>query len=122
MPATLTAPGSTQRARISTGNAMADQPSPQAARPAGRMPRRHHFIPQFYLAGFTDSGQRDGSLWILNREDGLRWQGTPASVAHERDFYRVDDVEGVAVSGGLKTRESGGRSWRAGLPWPRRAA
>jgi len=69
-----------------------DSPRPAAA---PKMPRRHHFLPQFYLAGFTSSGDRDGTLWILNREDGKRWQGKPESVAHQRDFYRVDDVPGV---------------------------
>jgi hypothetical protein len=61
---------------------------------AGERPRRHHYLPQFYLAGFTDSGQRDGRLHVTSLEDGRRWIGTPPSVGHQRDFYRLDGVEG----------------------------
>jgi hypothetical protein len=35
-------------------------------------PRRHHFLPQFYLAGFTPSGRRDDELWALSLKDGRR--------------------------------------------------
>ncbi len=59
-------------------------------------PRRHHFVPQFYLAGLTLSGQCDEELWALSVSDGRRWKGKPDTIAHERDFYRVDEVEGLA--------------------------
>jgi hypothetical protein len=58
-------------------------------------PRRHHYLPQFYLAGFTISGEKDGDLYVINRDDGRQWKGTPNSVGHQRDFYRVDDVPGM---------------------------
>ena len=58
-------------------------------------PRRHHFLPRFYLAGFTLAGQRDDELWALSIDDGRRWKGRPDTLGHERDFYRVDEVEGV---------------------------
>jgi hypothetical protein len=56
---------------------------------------KHHFVPQFYLAGFTESGRKDDFLWVVPRDGGnLRRQRVP-EVAHERDFYRVDDVESL---------------------------
>ena len=60
---------------------------------AGERPRRHHYLPRFYLAGFTDSGQRDGRLHVISLQDGHRLIGTPESVGHQRDFYRLDGVE-----------------------------
>ncbi len=57
-------------------------------------PRRHHYLPQSYLAGFTDSGTREGRLYVLSYEDGRRWEGTPDKIGHQRDFYRLDGVEG----------------------------
>jgi len=56
--------------------------------------RAHHYLPQFYLAGFTLSGDRNGTLWVLDREQGKSWQTRPDNIAHQRDFYRVD-IEGV---------------------------
>lgn len=76
---------------------MSDESTKANSKPlaVARMSRRHHFLPQFYLAGFTSSAEKDGDLWILNRDDGHRWKGNPNSVAHQRDFYRVDSVPGV---------------------------
>jgi hypothetical protein len=55
-------------------------------------PRRHHYLPQFYLSGFASP---KGELWLTGLKDGKTWKGTPASVGHQRDFYRIDDLSGV---------------------------
>ena len=57
--------------------------------------RRHHFLPQFDLRGFTATGSSDGALHLLRPSDGHEWRGTPDSVGHQRDFYRIDGVPGV---------------------------
>lgn len=56
--------------------------------------RAHHYLPEFYLAGFTLSGDREDKLWVLDQEQDKCWQTRPANIAHQRDFYRVD-IEGV---------------------------
>ena len=53
-------------------------------------PRRHHYIPQFYLAGFTSDGTKDGRLQVVDFSSGKQWQCKPEGVAHSRDYFRVD--------------------------------
>jgi hypothetical protein len=57
--------------------------------------RRHHVIPQFYLAGFTDSGEKDGLLYAHDLRELKTWPAKPANVAFEKDFYRIE-VPGIA--------------------------
>jgi len=58
-------------------------------------PRAHHFVPQFYLAGFTDTGTREGRLTVfgLGRQRAREWSVTPKELGHERDFYRDDSSD-----------------------------
>lgn len=53
-------------------------------------PRRHHYIPQFYLAGFTSDGTKDGLLHATDIATGKQWRCKPEGVAHSRDYFRVD--------------------------------
>ncbi len=57
-------------------------------------PRRHHYIPQMYLAGFTSDGTKDGQLYTIDLKQKKRWNCRPTGIANERDFYRVD-IPGV---------------------------
>lgn len=58
----------------------------------GNQPRKHHYIPQFYLAGFTDDGGADGNLYVLDTERRKDWKSKPKDAAHKRDFHKVSDV------------------------------
>jgi hypothetical protein len=51
-------------------------------------PRKSHYLPKFYLAGFTQSG--DGDLFVVDRTTGRSWTSSPAKAATERDLYAVD--------------------------------
>jgi Protein of unknown function (DUF4238) len=55
--------------------------------------RRHHFLPQGYLAGFTDTGLKDGTLHVLDLKARKSFRTTPLNVAVEKDFKRID-IEG----------------------------
>lgn len=55
--------------------------------------RRHHYIPQSYLGAFTPSGHKDDSFFVLDVKSGRFFRTSPANVAAERDFNRVD-IEG----------------------------
>ena len=52
---------------------------------------RHHYVPQFYLAGFTKSGTKDGHLYVLDKQLRKRWGPvTPNAIAYKRDFHKID--------------------------------
>lgn len=55
--------------------------------------RRHHYLPQAYLAGFTDTGTKDGRFYVLDADSGACFRTSPKNVAVELDFNRVD-IEG----------------------------
>ena len=53
--------------------------------------RAHHFVPQCWLAGFTDSGEKDGMLYVTDLKRKKQWRCKPSEAGHRRDFYRVED-------------------------------
>ena len=53
--------------------------------------RAHHFVPQCWLAGFTDTGQKDGMLYVSDLKRKKQWRCKPSEVGHRRDFNRVED-------------------------------
>jgi hypothetical protein len=53
-------------------------------------PRQHHILPEFYLAGFTNTGTRDGLLHVFDYRRGKRYRAKPRQAARERDFYRIE--------------------------------
>jgi len=57
--------------------------------------RLHHYLPQAYLASFTDSGTKHGQFFVLDVESGRSFRTSPKNVAAERDFNRIA-VEGLS--------------------------
>jgi Protein of unknown function (DUF4238) len=67
-------------------------------------PRKHHQVPQFYLAGFTKSDSKDGDLYVLDKKQRKIWISTPTGTAHKRDFHRINvgpDVDPMAIEKAL---------------------
>jgi hypothetical protein len=60
------------------------------AETSSNIARAHHYVPQAYLAGFTDSGTKDGRLYAHDYKQLKTWASTPAGVGFERDYYRID--------------------------------
>jgi hypothetical protein len=52
--------------------------------------RRQHFVPEFYLSGFTADGERESFLHVLDQTTGKQWRARPRELAHQRDLYRVE--------------------------------
>jgi len=53
-------------------------------------PKRHHYLPESYLNGFTARGR----FWVFDRESRQFRPQTPKNTAVETDFYTVADEDG----------------------------
>ncbi len=56
-------------------------------------PRRHHYVPRCWLAGFTETGEKDGKLWVTDIVRRKQWESSPGGAGFIRDFYRLSDDE-----------------------------
>ena len=54
--------------------------------------RRHHYLPVFYLAGFTPTGRRNDYLQIYDRDQNIIRRARPKNEGAERDFNAVEIV------------------------------
>jgi hypothetical protein len=52
--------------------------------------RKNHYLPKFWLAGFTQSGDIDDDLHVLDLAHVNEWKSSPEQAANRRDFYAVD--------------------------------
>ena len=53
-------------------------------------PRKSHYLPKFYLAGFTASGEAEDALYVFDQATLADWPSSPKKAATERDCYVVD--------------------------------
>jgi hypothetical protein len=56
--------------------------------------RRHHYVPQCYLNGFVTDREKP-KLIAVDLATRRTFETTPANVAAERDFHRID-IDGYA--------------------------
>jgi hypothetical protein len=56
-------------------------------------PRRHHYVPRCWLAGFTETGEKDGKLWVTDLGRRKQWQTSPGNIGFINDFYRLSDAQ-----------------------------
>src|SRR5262245_18553361 len=57
--------------------------------------RKHHYLPQCYLKGFTKDRQNP-KLFVVDLKAARSFWSAPANVAAERDFNRID-ADGIAL-------------------------
>src|ERR1700690_533222 len=53
-------------------------------------PRRHHYVPRCWLAGFTDTGEKEGRLFVTDLKRQNQWGAVPGTAGFIRDFYRLE--------------------------------
>jgi hypothetical protein len=53
--------------------------------------RAHHFVPQCWLAGFTDTGEKDGVLFVTDIKRKKKWHCKPSETGHRCDLNRIDN-------------------------------
>lgn len=59
-----------------------------------QQPRKHHYVPNFYLAGFTKSESDNGELYVLDQAQRRQWKSTPANTARQTDYYAINAKPG----------------------------
>lgn len=59
-------------------------------------PKRHHYVPRFYLQRFTNER---GKIWVYDKLKKTAFETAPENIASQTHFYRVDEnAEGVGPS------------------------
>jgi hypothetical protein len=76
-----------------TGESGEDMTAP----PTSPEPRAHHFVPQCWLLGFTETQQKNGRLWVTDLKRKKQSPSSPAESGHRRDFYRVSTPQSDPV-------------------------
>ena len=56
-------------------------------------PRKHHFVPSCWLSGFTDTADKNGTLWVTDLKKKKQWGSSPAKTGYIRDFYRSPNMQ-----------------------------
>lgn len=60
------------------------------------IPRKHHYVPVFYLANFTPSGRKDDLLYVHDIERRQSRQMTPKSIAFRKDYNTLQVEESLS--------------------------
>ena len=60
---------------------------------AGKTARKHHYIPQCYLRGFTNGGGKKSKLRVIDAKTKTSFETGTQNVGARRDFLKVD-IEG----------------------------
>jgi len=53
-------------------------------------PKRHHYLPQFYLKNFC----KNGFLWVYDRNNNEYRQQTPINTAVKKKYYTTTGPDG----------------------------
>jgi len=61
---------------------------------SGKTARKHHYIPQCYLRGFTNGGGKKSKLRVLDAKTRSSFETGTHNVGARRDFLKVD-IEGL---------------------------
>ena len=57
--------------------------------------KKHHYIPVFYLKGFTNS---DGCLWVYDKEGAYLFPSSPEGIAYDKNYFSFTGTEGGKVT------------------------
>lgn len=58
---------------------------------AQKIPKKQHYLPRFYLAGFGENGK----VWVHKKESGVYELRNPKTLATKHHYYTVLDEEGI---------------------------
>ena len=52
--------------------------------------RNHHYVPRFYLRGFSDPNLQNEQLHVIDKGERRHFVTTPPNIASQRDFNRIN--------------------------------
>ncbi len=52
--------------------------------------RKHHFIPEFFLAGFTQTGLKETPLFVFDKRELRQFKASPQNIALSKGFYTLE--------------------------------
>ena len=52
--------------------------------------RNHHYVPQFYLKGFSDPNLRNEQLHVIDKVNRRHFVTNPRNIASQRDFNKIN--------------------------------
>lgn len=52
--------------------------------------RNHHYVPQFYLKGFSDPNLQNEQLHVIDKGERRHFVTAPSNIAVQRDFNRIN--------------------------------
>lgn len=58
--------------------------------------RKHHYLPQFYLKGFTKE-ENKGKLFVFDKNICNQWLSLPKNIAYENDLYKMEKDEDISA-------------------------
>lgn len=64
---------------------------PQDSKP--QVSRRHHYVPAFWLAGFTPTGAKEGRIVVVEKHTGRTFRAKPTTAGFEKDLFTVEHPE-----------------------------
>lgn len=51
---------------------------------------KHHYIPRFHLALFTQDGTKDSNLWVFDQLNGNQRESVPGKVGFQKHLYSIE--------------------------------
>lgn len=83
----------------------ADAHDPYVPNQAMSIPRKHHYLPQFYLERWARDGEVIRYVRPLGNDGPLDCRGkAPKGIAYERDLYQLPDIPDLAESQQIEMR------------------
>ena len=55
--------------------------------------RKHHFVPAFYLRGFTDPSS-DNMIWVYNKGSNNPFCEKPENIGLEKHYHTFENLDG----------------------------
>lgn len=55
--------------------------------------RRHHYLPRYYLGGFTQGGDKADPLFVRSKKQNRSWTTRAEGAAHKRDLFKPEGAQ-----------------------------